>query len=84
MRRTPFFYPRRHAKGREEHLAVRGGRGGTRRTPFLIHEGPLRGAKNTFLSAEDAENTFFIRECTRRGAKNILLSAEDAKGRGER
>ena len=26
-----------------------------RRTPFLIHEGPLRTTKNTFLSAEDAE-----------------------------
>ena len=35
--------PRRHAKGREEHL--------------LIHEGPLRAAKNTLLAAEDAENT---------------------------
>ena len=39
----------------EEHLFVRGGRGGTRRTPFLIREGTRRVAKNIFLSAEDAE-----------------------------
>ena len=56
--KNTFFYPRRHAKGREEHL--------------LIHEGPLRAAKNTSLSAEDAENTFLIREGTRRGAKSIF------------
>ena len=73
MRRTPFFDPRRHAKGREEHLFVRGGRGGTRRTPFLIREGPLRTTKNTFLSAEDAEG---------RG-EHLFYPRMHAKGRGE-
>ena len=69
-----FCDPRRGAKRREEHLFVRGGRGGrgelqhlfvhegARRTPFCprrtrgARRTPFgRGAKNTFLSAEDAE-----------------------------
>ena len=76
--------PRRGAKRREEHLFVRGGRGGRGELQHLfVHEGARRGAKNTFLSAEDAEgaeNIFWIREGARRGAKNTFLSAEDAEG----
>ncbi len=58
----------------------------------MIREVTRRVAKNTFLSAEDAENTKgvsnflcaaaalqLIREVTRRVAKNTFLSAEDAE-----
>ena len=40
-----FFDPRGAAKDHEEHLFVRGGRGGPRRTSILIREGTRRGAK---------------------------------------
>ena len=48
------FLSAEDAEGRGEHLFVRGGRGGTRRTPFCPRR-TRRDAENTFLSAEDAE-----------------------------
>ena len=84
------------AEGRGEHLFVRGGRGGSRRTPFCPRR-TRRVAENTFLSAEDAEGreehlfvrggrggsrrTPFCPRRTRRVAENTFLSAEDAGSR---
>ena len=46
----------RGGRGELQHLFVRGGRGGRGELQHLfVHEGPLRAAKNTFLSTKGGE-----------------------------